>query len=117
MPALPCVYTDADEDTIRADRLADNRVAEFAEWEDDLLRAELTMVGDTDLGELLSTLEFELQDEAPPIDPYAPPARPAATGSGPAGRPLAVNDYHEVTCSKCGNTMFIPKSGRAKAAA
>jgi ParB-like chromosome segregation protein Spo0J len=113
MPELPCVYSDADPDTIRADRLADNRVAEFAQWEEDLLRAELTMVGDTDLGALLSTLEFELKDPIPPAAPAATTQAP--DGSGPGGQSLAITEYTEVTCNKCGNSMFIRKDGKAAA--
>lgn len=107
MPELPCVYTDADEETIRVDRLTDNRVAEFSDWENELLKAELTMVGDGDLAALLATLEFELHDESAPD-------RPRSTGSAtsspePAGRGGHIEDFHEVTCNKCGNMMYVPK--------
>lgn len=32
MEEVPCVVTDADEETIKLDRLADNRISEFSEW-------------------------------------------------------------------------------------
>ena len=32
MEEIPCVVTDADEETIKLDRLADNRISEFSEW-------------------------------------------------------------------------------------
>jgi ParB-like chromosome segregation protein Spo0J len=109
MPELPCVYTDADAETIRVDRLTDNRVAEFSDWEEELLKAELTMVTSNDLGALLQNLEFELTDEAGPMSPHQPASRPPSE-PGPGG---SINDYYEVTCNKCGNTMFVPKAGRA----
>ena len=41
---------DLDEDQVKAFRLADNRTAEFAEWDDDLLGKELDDI-DMDMGE------------------------------------------------------------------
>ena len=37
MEEIPCVVTDADEETIKLDRLADNRISEFSEWINDEL--------------------------------------------------------------------------------
>lgn len=41
MTELPCVITDADEETIRLDRLTDNKISEFSEWIDDDVLHEL----------------------------------------------------------------------------
>ena len=41
MTELPCVVTDADEETIRLDRLTDNKISEFSEWIDDDVLHEL----------------------------------------------------------------------------
>ena len=44
MEQVPCVVTDADEETIKLDRLADNRISEFSEWVNDDLLHELDML-------------------------------------------------------------------------
>lgn len=41
MTEIPCVVTDADEETIRLDRLTDNKISEFSEWIDDEVLHEL----------------------------------------------------------------------------
>ena len=43
MEEVPCVVTDADEETIKLDRLADNRISEFSEWINDELLHEIDM--------------------------------------------------------------------------
>lgn len=50
---VPCVVTHADEETIKLDRLADNKVSEFSEWVDDQLLHELDMLNiEYDISEL-----------------------------------------------------------------
>ncbi len=44
MEEVPCVVTDADEETIKLDRLADNRISEFSEWINDELLHEIDML-------------------------------------------------------------------------
>jgi hypothetical protein len=128
MAEIPCVYTDADEETIKLDRLADNRVQEFSSWNDELLRGELASLN-LDYAFDLGTLDFELADNRrrPPGGPPGEPAgqgreespQPAgqATGSGAFiseedvrnTASMPVSDYDEVMCSKCGNRMFVKK--------
>lgn len=102
MPELPCVYTDADPDQIRLDRLADNRIAEFSQWEEELLKGELTMLSNAEFDEVLRSLEYTL---AEPAAASTPKARDGA--AEPAG--MTTQDYTEVTCNKCGNTMFVKR--------
>ena len=61
MPALPCLYTDADPETIKLDRLADNRVQEFSTWDKELLGGELASLN-LDFAFDLGTLDFVLAD-------------------------------------------------------
>lgn len=44
MEEVPCVITDADEEAIKLDRIADNRVSEFSEWINEPLMHELDML-------------------------------------------------------------------------
>lgn len=44
MKELPCIITDADEEAIKLDRIADNRISEFSEWLNEDLQHELDML-------------------------------------------------------------------------
>lgn len=44
MQEVPCVVTDADEETIKLDRLADNKISEFSEWINEDLMHEVDMI-------------------------------------------------------------------------
>lgn len=72
MEELPCVITDADEETIRLDRITDNKISEFSEWVDDDLLHELDALSielDFDLEEIgLPSLDLDMgsfEDTAP----------------------------------------------------
>jgi ParB-like chromosome segregation protein Spo0J len=123
IPALPCVYSEADEETIKLDRIADNKVQEFSKWDEDLLRTELASINlEFSLTEL--DLALALNELAAP-PPGAPPAGASEAASERAGEgtddpfiteadirataSLPTSHFTEVTCSKCGNHMFIRK--------
>lgn len=135
MRELPCVYTDADEETIRLDRLADNRVQEFSTWDEDMLKSELGALNlpfEFDLGTLNFEVELTTQmgevveiDQAQLVIPngasHAQGERDAeAEGDddpvqgdppeeGAAGPALANPQYLEVICNNCGNHLFVKK--------
>lgn len=44
MTELPCIITHADEEAIKADRIADNKISEFSEWVNDELMHEIDML-------------------------------------------------------------------------
>ena len=133
MAKIPCVYTDADEESIKLDRLADNRVQEFSTWDGEMLAGELASLNLATAFDL-ATLDFQLADnrrkaapgEAPPAgrqdgeegsqaaaseggenggakEPFISDADVRATYSQP------VSEYDEVTCDKCGNHMFVKR--------
>lgn len=53
MTELPCIITHADEEAIKADRIADNKISEFSEWVNEELMHELDMIDfDFDFSEL-----------------------------------------------------------------
>jgi ParB family transcriptional regulator, chromosome partitioning protein len=110
MPRLPCVYSDADPETIKLDRLADNRVQEFSTWDKELLGGELASLN-LDFAFDLGTLDFELADNrrrpAGEVDSNGEPFISDADVAGTASLPA--NQYTEVTCNKCGNKMFVRK--------
>lgn len=48
----PCIVVDdLTDEKIRAFRIVDNKCSEFAEWDDDLLQAELALIDDIDMSE------------------------------------------------------------------
>jgi site-specific DNA-methyltransferase (adenine-specific) len=64
---VPCIVGDDMTDAqVKAFRLADNRVAELAVWDDDLLKEEMAKVVDMDLNEFgfdIGDIEEILQEE------------------------------------------------------
>lgn len=45
MTEVPCIVTHADEDTIKADRIMDNKVSEYSEWVNEKLQEEVENIG------------------------------------------------------------------------
>ena len=63
LDVVPCVVADdLTDEQIKAYRLADNKVAELAEWDIDLLGDELDEIFDIDM----SDFGFDLSEEKPP---------------------------------------------------
>jgi ParB-like chromosome segregation protein Spo0J len=125
MKEVPCVYTDADPETVRLDRLADNRVQEFSLWDDEMLSSEVASLNlgfDFDVGALGFKISQPSFDVAPP--PAADPATPAAAAAAAASAepfitpedvartiPLSTPAYREVKCPECGEPVYIRKFG------
>ena len=64
---VPCVRADdLTDEEIRAYRLADNKTAELATWDVDLLNAELNLIDEIDM----TTFGFELPDPEPEEDGF-----------------------------------------------
>jgi ParB family transcriptional regulator, chromosome partitioning protein len=115
MPRIPCVYTDADPETVKLDRLADNRVQEFSAWDQELLGGELASLN-LNFAFDLGTLDFELADNRrrPPNQTVEGDAPFISEGDVRSTASLPVNEFHEVKCNKCGNTMFVKKDGTTR---
>ena len=69
MTELPCIITHADEEAIKADRIADNKISEFSEWVNDELMHEIDMLDfDFDFTELgFPSVSF---DDIPAIEEF-----------------------------------------------
>jgi ParB family chromosome partitioning protein len=146
MPRVPCVYSDADPETIKLDRLADNRVQEFSTWDKELLGGELASLN-LDFAFDLGTLDFVLADNRraapvhmtgePPGDQTVnsgdwkgegPASQAGGENGGGGGEPYIrdadvratysnpISEYHEVTCNKCGNRMFVRRDSQTAVA-
>jgi ParB family chromosome partitioning protein len=119
MPAIPCVYTDADEDSVRLDRIADNKVQEFSSWNEEMLKSELAALS-LPYSFDLASLNFKLEDRS--FDTTGA-ARPASNGgAGAAGNsaepfitqadiaatvPQPQHEYSPIECPKCGQQMMV----------
>ena len=59
---VPCVVTDADEETIKLDRLTDNKISEFSEWVTEDLLHEVDMLN-LDFDFDMEALGFPVMDD------------------------------------------------------
>ena len=78
---IPCIYAnDLTDEQIKAFRLADNKVAEIAEWDIDLLDTELDDILNIDMSEFGFDLDFEDEEEKEIIEDEVPevPEEPKA---------------------------------------
>ena len=79
MADVPCIFADdLTEEQVKAYRLADNKVAEFAEWDTDLLEGELEAIGIdmTQFGFELFSRKEVVEDDFDPEPPEEPKSRP-----------------------------------------
>lgn len=71
MKTVPVIVADdLTEAQIRAFRLADNKVSEFSEWDEDALAEELAQLDDAALGIDMADVGFEMED-APSADDFS----------------------------------------------
>lgn len=64
MKTVPCIIADdLTDEQVQAFRLADNKVAEAAEWDFELLESELDQIIDFDMSDFGFDFDFELEDE------------------------------------------------------
>jgi ParB family transcriptional regulator, chromosome partitioning protein len=109
MKELPCIVTDADEEAIKLDRIADNRISEFSEWaSEDLLHEldmltldfaslEFAMPNAQDLGDMS---DFGEEDRTSQSDIE----KAQAKQNGVAVKPP---NYYKIACEKCGHIQFV----------
>lgn len=70
MQEVPCIITHADEEAIKADRIADNKISEFSEWVNEDLMHEIDSIDlDFDFSELgFPKVSF---DDIPTVEDFA----------------------------------------------
>jgi len=81
MTEIPCIYADdLTDEQIKAFRLADNKVAEIAEWDIDLLDTELDDILNIDMSDFGFDLDLEDEEEKEIIEDEVPevPEEPKA---------------------------------------
>lgn len=117
MTELPCIITHASEEAIKADRITDNKIAEFSEWMNDEVLQEIDEINtDIDFSELgFPKVEFDgMPEHEMPVEASESPAE-AFLGRKPdipmdkAEKPvkMAQKRYYKCVCPDCGHVMFV----------
>lgn len=142
MDSVPCVVTDADEEAIKLDRIADNKISEFSEWVNDELLHEIDSLNiDFDLTELgLPSVAFddipepdfdEPKDDDPEraekykkfleeqrakeearLEKQIEKAEEQSTPEAVAEQNKKYQKYWKVVCPDCGKVIYV-KEGEA----
>jgi len=84
MEMIPCVYSTADEETIKLDRLADNKVHEYSTWDTEALLSELTSIN-LDFDFKILDFDIKIPDvDMPEITPKRAEIAPTVPVTGEA---------------------------------
>jgi ParB-like chromosome segregation protein Spo0J len=118
----PCVVLDVDEEKAKAYRIADNKTAEYAEWDDDKLIAELREITKTDdiqaffdfdltelLKETAGSLEKAIETETATAEKIKAAEDKQETGMEDAST-QRTESMLDVVCPHCLGTFMIQKS-------
>lgn len=98
MDKIPVIISTNDDETNKLDRLADNKIAEFSQWDDELLKTELASINlpDLDISDFgfdFDFASFSENNNAPSAPVYAPVDVPYQNGDNytpaPAYQPSA----------------------------
>lgn len=108
MEEVPCVITEADEESIKLDRIADNRVQEFTEWDMESLQHELnTLTIDH------AILDFRMGAEMPQLnipDVRTEDIEVARQRQEENVGSMEHRQYLKTVCEKCGHIGYIEKA-------
>lgn len=130
MQEVPCIITHADEEAIKADRIADNKISEFSEWVNEELMAEIDSIdfdmSDIGLGKIVLDDLPSVEDLSESIGESLGDSPKNASGNvteaqrqqlykefkeqqeqTPANDDFGIVPYYKCVCEKCGYTMFI----------
>jgi len=122
--ALPCVYTDADPEAIKLDRITDNKLSEYSHFDPDLLAQELAEIDtDIDLSQFDLSIDNSIYKIEPPInDPSTTHQQPknamdsnisnspthnSSTTHQPPSTPHPPPSQLETKCPNCGHLTYI----------
>ncbi len=130
MKEIPCIITHADEEAIKADRIADNKVFEFSEWSDGLqneindLGFDLSDLGlpKVELNSIQTQSEMKIELSAIPgekkerlYEEFKKKQEQAQAQAEAQMTNLSAEEFvsvphYKCVCEKCGNIIFIRES-------
>jgi hypothetical protein len=106
---VPVVYTDADPESIKLDRLADNKVGESSRWIPELLAGEISSLAPADL-HFVESLDLLIPAPLkPPVEPRGEGEPFITRDNELATASMPSHEYEEVPggCTRCGAPLFI----------
>lgn len=107
MIEVPCIVSDADEDTIKLDRIMDNKVSEFTEWiTDDLIAQADALDVDFDLRELGLPITPKLDDMPDASEMLSEPISEDFEQTMESYE-KAAKKYYKAICPHCGHVQFV----------
>lgn len=126
MEQIPVVYTDADEEQIKLDRIADNKIQEHSTWLQEELGHELDMLDLDDVLELgfdMSILDIDMFDDNIDVDSLdnqeefkkwqAKQLKPVTETQIDRAEQkhdkvgTRTQKYYKFVCNECGNIHFV----------
>lgn len=114
MKEVPCIITHADEDAVKADRITDNKIAEFSEWMNEEVLDEIESIdSNIDFGKMgfpvVSFADIPTQEEQLNDGIFIPTGNEHVSDC--PEEPVKIREkYYKCVCNKCGNVMFIKAS-------
>lgn len=106
MDTVPCIVADdLTEEQVKAFRIADNKVAEYSTWDDELLQLELGDIGEFDMGDFGFELDFIKEEEKEIIEDVIPEEAPTRAKPGD----LWQLGEHRLICGDCTDAMTLEK--------
>lgn len=114
MHEVPCIITDADEEAIKADRILDNKIHEYSEYDNEEIKKEVDEINfDFDFSDLgFKTVEDEPdepkeQGKAPAMQDTEKEQKASSIKVENEKPELGVKKYYKVVCEKYGKVMFM----------
>ena len=98
MDTVPCVITYAAEETIKLDRIADNKISEFSEWMTEGLVEELKSM----------KTDYNTQ-ESPVVNNAESVVSPPSPNLGSNVPPKVMSRFMKAVCPHCGKVRYIPE--------
>ena len=118
---VPCIVTHADEEAVKVDRITDNKISEFAEWDEEGLFKEVDDIGldlsdiglpKVDLSEVKVVEAEDLkedEEEAEEIKRLAEELGGNEEEIAEAVKEFYSTAFYKCVCENCGHTQFIPE--------
>ena len=123
MTELPCIVTHADPEAVKVDRITDNKIAEYSEWMNDEVAAEIESIdSDIDFSDLgFPSVDFRgMPEHEMPSEGVQSPLelfqgeKGAIYGLKDAKAPESPAEprkrYYKCVCKDCGHVMFVEAS-------
>lgn len=116
MEELPCIVTHADSEAIKLDRITDNKIAEYSEWINEEVAAEIDSINsDIDFSDLgFPSVKFDEMPDAKELEREIEVGVAAEAEKAGMVEIKPIKKYYKCVCKDCGHVMFVDASKIAK---